>query len=245
MSSDLQVVSTPDQLAERCAVHIVQVALLAFANRGVFRLCVAGGNTPRGAYARLAQQDLAHQLDWQRVHIYFGDERCVPPDHPQSNYHMLHESLLSRVPIPPSRVHRIAGEAPPPLAAQSYSELLRSALGVEPDGSPRQTFDLVLLGLGADGHTASLFPGSSLELEEWVSPRQHPTTGEWRVTLTEPLLNSAEETLFLVAGEDKAERLAEVRNTALDMLRLPAQRIVPRGHLRFLVDQAAASRSFI
>jgi len=241
---EVQVVPDPTQLAARGAEHVVIAARTAIAARGVFRWCVSGGQTPRGVYARLAGPELAPALDWQHIQIYFGDERCVPPADAQSNYRMLRETLLAQVPIPEANVHRIAGELDPSSAASEYAQTLRTALSANADGSPKAAFDLVLLGLGADAHTASLFPGSDQEADPgvWASARRQPSTGQWRVTLTEPALNAAQEALFLVSGEDKAQPLARVLRGPRDMARLPAQRIAPRGTLTVLVDQAAAAR---
>lgn len=241
MKPDLQIVSNSAALAEQCATQVTQLAVAAASERGAFHFCVSGGSTPRGVYARLAQPDLAGQIDWSRVFLYFGDERCVPQTDAQSNYRMLHEALLAHVPIPPSNVHRIAGEQQPAAAAAAYEQLLRHTLGVDASGQPQRAFDLVFLGLGADAHTASLFPGSQLETQHWASPRQQPSTQQWRITLTEPVLNAARDVMFLITGADKVKALHEVLRGAEDLQRLPGQRIRPRGRLQFWLDQAAAA----
>ena len=155
---------------------------------------------------------------------------------------MLSQSFAARVAIPAANVHRIQGERAPEDARAAYAEELRAELAAADGGGPRELFDLMLLGLGEDGHTASLFPGSSVEPTEWVAARQHPQSGQWRITLTEPLLNAARLVLFIVSGSSKAERLFEVLHGPRDPTRLPAQRIAPSGRLRFCVDQAAAQR---
>ena len=182
MSPELEIAADPHELAELCARQIVHQIRQAISVRGVARLCASGGSTPRAVYARLAQPDLVTQLDFERLHIYFGDERCVPPDHPESNYGMLRESLLTRVAMPEANVHRIAGECAPEEARAAYEAELRAALAEAPSGGPRQPFDVTLLGMGDDGHTASLFPGSALETLAWVAARRHPQRGQWGVT---------------------------------------------------------------
>ena len=242
MMPELEIATDAHDLSELSARLIAQHLQGAIAARGCARLCASGGATPRAVYARLAQPDLACLLDFTRLQIYFGDERCVPPDHPDSNYGMLRASLLRHVPIPEANVLRIAAERPPAEARASYEAALRAELGVADGGGPREPFDVMLLGMGEDGHTASLFPGSLPETASWVAARQQPHTGHWRITLTEPALNAARLTLFIVSGQSKAERLFEVLHGPRDLVRLPAQRIAPSGRLRFCVDRAAAQR---
>jgi len=242
MTPELEIAADMRELAELCARQIVQHVQRAIDTRGRARLCASGGSTPRAVYARLARPDLAGQLDLERLHIYFGDERCVPPDHPDSNYRMLHESFLAHVAVPEANVHRMAGEQPPEQARAAYEAELRAELAAAASGKPREPFDVVLLGLGEDGHTASLFPGSPLEAAAWVATRQQPQTAQWRITLTEPALNAARLALFMVSGSAKAQRVFEVLHGPRDPQRLPAQRIVPSGRLRFCIDRAAAQR---
>lgn len=242
MKPELEIAPDATQLAELCARDIVQHVQSAIAARGRARLCASGGSTPRAIYARLAQPDLATQLDLARLHIYFGDERCVPPDHAESNYRMLHESFAARVGFPEQNLHRIAGERPAQQARDAYETLLRADLGAADGGGPREPFDILLLGMGEDGHTASLFPGSTIEQQAWVAARQQPSSGQWRITLTEPLLNASRLALFIVSGANKADRLFEVLHGPRDPVRLPAQRITTAGRLRFCVDRAAAQR---
>ncbi|HHS97595.1 MAG TPA: 6-phosphogluconolactonase [Chloroflexi bacterium] len=224
----------PDRnaLARAAAERFVAAADEAVRARGRFFVALAGGSTPRPAYRLLADPACASRVDWDRVHLFWGDERCVPPDHPESNYRMVREALLDRVPIPVENVHRIRGEWPPEEAAAAYEAELRAIFG--PDGR----LDLVLLGLGADGHTASLFPGSAAldERERWVAAVFADPVGTWRITLTPPALNGAREVLFLVVGKPKAEALARV----LAGWDLPAGRIRPRsGRLSWFVDRDA------
>jgi 6-phosphogluconolactonase len=164
----------------------------------------------------------------------------VPPDDPASNYRMVEQALLQHVPIPAAQVHRIAAEQPPEQAAQAYETTLRNLLGESEVGTPRQCFDLVLLGLGGDGHTASLFPGSVDAPGRWVSARSAQPV--WRITLTPCALNASEAAWFLVSGAEKAERVAQVLQGPANPLLLPAARIAPRGGLRWWLDRDAAAR---
>jgi 6-phosphogluconolactonase len=172
------------------------------------------------------------------VHIFWGDERCVPPDRPQSNYRMANETLLSRVPLPAENIHRIRGEDEPKLAAAAYEELLRGFLRGE-------SLDLVLLGMGDNGHTASLFPGlpGVTETVRWVLAQYVEVVSMWRVTMTPVVINAARHVRFLVAGAEKADRLRDVLEGPAQLEVLPSQAIQPtRGELRWLVDAAAAAR---
>ncbi len=226
--------------AERIAA-LVQEAIGA---RGRARIALAGGSTPKPAYHLLAEPPYREAVRWSALEVFWGDERCVRPDHPESNYRMAHEALLCRVPIPPGQVHRMRGElADPEAAAADYEAALRAAFAVKPGEVPR--FDLILLGLGADGHTASLFPGTAAirERSRWV-------VGHWvqkllasRLTLTPPVLNAARRVLFLVSGATKADVLRDVLEGPADPDRFPAQIVRPvEGRVEWLLDRAAASR---
>jgi 6-phosphogluconolactonase len=191
-------------------------------------------------YELLATPAAANRVDWSHTEVCFADERCVPPDDPASNFRMVSQALLDHVPLPSEHVHRIAAEQSPPLAADAYEAVLKGLLGVDSDGAPATRFDLVSLGLGVDGHTASLFPGSVDETQRWVSAR--PSQPLARITLTPCVLNAAESVFFVVSGAEKAERLAQVLSTTSNPMLLPAQRILPSGNLTWLVDEAAAAR---
>lgn len=210
----------------------------AIAARGRFDCALAGGSTPRELYALLGQPAHAKHLDWSKTHIFWGDERCVGPEDPDSNYRMTREALLQKVPLPASNIHRLHGESEPSVAAEVYESELRQHFGAE------ARFDLLLLGLGTDGHTASLFPGSPVldEARRWVAAAADPhVAGRWRLTLTLPLLNAARRVDFLVAGADKAQPLAQVLRGGDASAALPAARIRPRaGTLHFWADAAAA-----
>jgi 6-phosphogluconolactonase len=234
----IQTFPTPEALADSVARHIVQRARRAISSSGRFTLALSGGSTPRAAYTRLAKDDLASRIDWEKVHILWGDERCVPPDDPRSNFRMAREALLDRVPIPPRQIHRIRGEDFPEEAAEEYERELRE---LRRHGS----LDLVLLGLGEDGHTASLFPGQSVMHEKgrWVLATPAPDKTMWRVTLTPALLNLARNVTFIVSGASKAARLQQVLEGPFNPDLLPAQAIRPRqGRLTWMVDDAASSR---
>jgi 6-phosphogluconolactonase len=234
----IQVFATPDALADAVAEHIVACAADAISSSGRFTLALAGGSTPRAAYSRLATRDSGLELDWRRVHVLWGDERCVPPDDPRSNYRMAKEALLDRVPIPPDQIHRIKGEDDPERAAAEYERELRALLG--DDG-----LDLALLGMGEDGHTASLFPGQAAvhERARWVMAVPAPDGKLWRVTLTPALLNRSSNVTFVVSGASKAARLQQVLEGPFTPEVQPAQAIhSTQGRLTWMVEQAAAAR---
>jgi 6-phosphogluconolactonase len=198
-------------------------------------VALSGGSTPRTTYALLASDEFAARVDWPRVRVFWGDERCVPPDHPDSNYRMAREALLDKVPIPTENVHRMRGELPPDQAATAYQAELEAVLGAS------GRFDLILLGMGADGHTASLFPGTAAleERERTVVAVYVKRLRAWRVTLTLPVINAGRHVLFLVSGTAKAPTLARIRAGEL----LSAGLVQPdQGQLTWLVDMAAAGQ---
>ncbi len=219
----------------------VSSACRTLTNQDSFLLCLAGGHTPEDTYRVLASEALARQIPWARTHVFFGDERCVPPEDEASNYRMARSTLLGQLPrLRSDNVHRIAGELEPQSAARAYQAELAKLLGVSSSGGPRRGFDFLFLGMGSDGHTASLFPYSRDDPEEWVSARRHPTDGSWRVTLTPAVLNAARVVRVLVAGSGKSQRLAEVLAAPSRPDALPIQRIRAADELRFMVDRAAA-----
>jgi 6-phosphogluconolactonase len=247
MPVDLQVYATPELAAGAAARCIVAAAAHAISSHGAFVLALSGGETPRPLYGRLAEEPFASSIDWGRVQVVWGDERCVPPDDAESNYGMARELLLDRVPLPPANIHRIRGEDDPASAAAAYEQVLRGLLH-RPDGPPRTSpgsrIDLVLLGLGADGHTASLFPGEAAvhDSARWVEVSRLPGDGRQRVTLTPRLLNAAAEVVFLVCGEEKAGILREVLAGPCRPHQLPAQLIHPvEGSARWILDASAAA----
>ncbi|TAH34366.1 MAG: 6-phosphogluconolactonase [Planctomycetota bacterium] len=231
----LRVVENAEELSRIATEEVLRAAGEAIAARGSFFVALAGGSTPRMLYQRLAAAPGVRFRRWQ---IFFGDERCVPPDHLDSNYRMVKEALLDPAGIPPELVHRIPGEMEPAAAAVQYELELAESF---PGAAPR--FDLVLLGMGADGHTASLFPGTAAleERERLVRENRVEKLQAWRVTMTLPLLNAARRVIFLVAGSDKAAALRSVLQPAGGMELPPAARVAPvDGSLLWLVDRAAA-----
>jgi 6-phosphogluconolactonase len=246
----IQIFPNPDALADAVARHIVDCAGEAISTAGRFTVALSGGSTPRAAYSRLATRDLSSQLDWQRTHVLWGDERGVPPDDPRSNYRMANEALLDRVPIPARQIHRIRGEDDPEKAAAEYERELRTLFEAchserSEESLESHALDLVLLGMGEDGHTASLFPGQAAvhETARWVVAVPAPEGTIWRITLTPAVLNTARNVTFVVSGASKAVRLQQVLQGPFTPDVLPAQAIRPlQGRLTWLVDEAAAGR---
>jgi 6-phosphogluconolactonase len=225
-------------VAEAAAQFFVQRAQEAIAARGRFTVALSGGSTPKAMFTLLAQGPFAEQVDWANVHVFWSDERTVPPDHNDSNYKMAAEALLQRVPLNPARVHRMQGELDPSQAAALYEDVVRREMGNVP------RFDLILLGMGDDGHTASLFPGtaaldetSRLVVANWVEK-----LNTWRITLTGTVINNALNVVFLVVGEAKAAVLLEVINGPYQPEVYPSQLIeASNGTLIWMVDEAAAT----
>lgn len=235
-SPEIKVLPDPAALASEAADRIVMAAAEAMDTHGTFSIALSGGSTPRPAYELLAQEPRRSQLDWEKVALFFGDERCVPPDHAQSNYRMAHEALISRVPIPAGNVFRMRGELDPNEAAIEYGQTLKSRFG---DAG----LDLILLGLGPDGHTASLFPGTEAlrEMHHRCVANFVAKLKSWRLTLTAPWINRSRSVVFMVAGADKAKTVSEILEGPRDPDRLPAQLIEPAGRLAWLLDSAAAA----
>ena len=230
----VNVFETPDDLAKAAARAFVDRAADAISQRGRFAVALAGGSTPKNTYEILAR-DYAGVVDWPHVHVFFGDERTVPPHHEDSNYRTAKEALLDHVPV--GSVHPMRGELPPEEAASSYEEALRSFFREDPP-----VFDLIMLGIGGDGHTASLFPETSaLEVtDRLVVSNPVSKLDTTRITLTAPVLNAAREVSFLVAGEDKAEALKEILEGRADPREYPAKLVRPAGGPTWMVDRAAA-----
>jgi 6-phosphogluconolactonase len=236
----VHVEETAEKVAWAAAWRILEQSNNSIRERGLFTIALAGGSTPRRAYEMLTDERLSPHFDWLNIHIFFGDERMVPPDHPDSNYRMAYEALLGRAPIPPENIHRIEGVGDAAANASAYESEMRELFG---DVELPQ-LDHILLGMGDDGHTASLFPGTAA-LEEtrlWVAPNWVEKLGAWRVTLTAPVINAARYVTFMVTGAGKATRLREVLKGERDPSRLPAQLIRPTdGTLEWYVDREAAS----
>jgi len=238
--SEVLVFDTPEEVAKAAAEKFVAHAKEAILDHGVFSVALAGGNSPRRVYELLASDPFRNIIEWSRVHLFFGDERCVPPHHQDSNYGMVYTALISKIEIPPANVHRIVGEGNPQESATAYENELSTFFGKF--SWPR--FDLALLGMGEDGHTASLFPGTDAvkEQSKWVVATRMKQLEQDRLTLTAPVLNHAAHVIFLVTGQGKAKRLLEVLRHRSQAHPLPAQLIQPvDGTVEWLVDKSAAS----
>ncbi len=243
MKPDIRIVANSEELSRVAATEFVNQAKGAVQAKGTFTVALSGGSTPKSLYTLLADDaTLRVAVPWAKVHFFWGDERHVPPDHPDSNYRMAHEAMLSKVPVPPTNVHRIKSEYPEASrAADEYDQRLREFFGLAAEQFPQ--FDLVLLGMGPDGHTASLFPGTAalheqtrLVVANWVEKFNTD-----RITLTPPVLNNAACIIFLVGGEEKAETLQAVLQGEKQPERFPAQLLSPtHGTLLWLVDRPAA-----
>ena len=227
-------------LARAAARSIMESINRARGERESCSVALAGGETPGAVYALLAAEEFRNRVDWNRVHLFFGDERLVPPDDPRSNFGMVRHEMLSHVPIPPENISRIRGEMPPGDAVEEYRGQLKAYFR---DGIPR--FDLVLLGLGGDGHTASIFPNSGVmeETREIAALVFAPGVKEPRATLTLPVINNAREVMFLVSGLSKASIVREILEAGRKTARLPATMVHPlSGSLRWMIDSDAASQ---
>lgn len=224
------------RMSEAAAAIFSGLALSAVASRGVFTAALSGGSTPKPVYAALAESET--MLPWEQIHLFWGDERHVPPDDPDSNYRMVRETLLSAVNIPAENIHRVRAEMDPRMAAFDYEDRLRAFFHAE-----WPVFDLVLLGMGSDGHTASLFPHSTglNEGQRWFIANRAPELEAWRLTLTKNAINAARHILVLAAGESKAERVYQVLEGPQKPTDQPIQMIDPEdGDMTWLLDEAAA-----
>ena len=244
-NADVRILADPEELSRTAAEEFVRRTDEAVRAGGTAAVALAGGSTPRALYRLLAGEGapmLPGRIPWGQIHFFWGDERHVPTDHPESNYRMAHEAMLSRVPVPPGNIHRIQGEIPDAAsAAREYARTLREVFRLASGQLPR--FDLILLGMGPDGHTASLFPGTdaALEREKLVAAPWVEKLRGYRITLTPPVLNHAACVMFLVSGEEKAETVRAVLQGDYQQERLPAQLIRPRqGRLLWMLDRASA-----
>src|SRR5947209_8180345 len=240
----IRVVADAEAVSRTAAEDFVRLAREAIGARGQFVVALSGGSTPKRLFQILAEPPFRDQVDWSRVELFWGDERSLPPDHNDSNFHMATEALLKKVPVPATRVHRLqADRADRDAAARDYQVEIARVFHVDADGPPPR-FDLVLLGMGPDGHTASLFPQTAAlkETKRWVVANYVPKFTTHRLTLTAPVLNAAANVYFLAAGADKTGMLADVVEGKPDPDRLPSQMVRPTsGNLVWLVDRAAAA----
>lgn len=241
-NEEIIVCEDPEDLSQQAAERFARLAAESVDRTGRFTVALSGGSTPKSVYARLATQEFQSKISWPQVCFFWGDERCVPPDHPESNFRMAREALLSKVPVLPENIYRMPGEKEPEIAALEYEEILKDHLAFANGNFPR--FDLILLGLGDDGHTASLFPGSEAlrETRRLVVAPYVEKINAYRLTLTLPVLNSGSHIFFLIAGETKAAIVRDVLGEKSDANKLPAQRIRPKkGRLVWLMDREAAT----
>jgi 6-phosphogluconolactonase len=240
----IEVLDDAAAVARAAAERFVASARDAIADHRRFSVALSGGSTPRALYSLLAARPYHDQVDWSRVWVFWGDERTVPPTDPESNYRMAREAMLYHVPIPTTQVFRMHGEhADPEKAAALYEVDLRRAFALAPGEVPR--FDLILLGMGPDGHTASLFPHTAaLHVADRLVVANHvEKLATWRLTLTAPVINNAAQVDFLVVGADKASALARVLQGPRDPDELPSQLVAPAdGETIWLLDRAAASQ---
>jgi 6-phosphogluconolactonase len=236
----LRILETPEDVARAAAEHFVAVADKTIAATQRFSVALSGGSTPQQTYRLLASDIYRNRIDWSSAHLFFGDERCVAANDPASNYRLARETFLSQNLIPSENVHPISGEGEPALNAKAYEDDLRSYFG----NLDWPLFDLVLLGLGDDGHTASLFPNSPAlqEKSQWVAANWVEKLGSFRITLTASAINHANEIVFIVTGKEKAQALKTILQGPSNPQLYPAQLIQPgNGSLLWLVDRDAAT----
>ncbi|MCL2851823.1 MAG: 6-phosphogluconolactonase [Defluviitaleaceae bacterium] len=242
---EYRVYPDPDALAKAAASHLMEIAMKSVAEKGCANIAVSGGNTPKNMFAQLAVPtgEYYSAMPWPQLQLFFVDERMVPPDDQDSNYNMTREAMLGHVPLTPEQVTRIKGELIPEEAAFQYESAIRSRLGLQQAELPG--FDVVQLGMGDDGHTASLFPHTDAlhERHRIAVANYVPQKSAWRVTLTKTAINNAAEVFFLIGGKDKAEPLRRVLQDPYEPSILPSQLIQPNNdRLLFLLDGDAAAR---
>ncbi|MDD2922853.1 MAG: 6-phosphogluconolactonase [Anaerolineales bacterium] len=232
----IRVFDNLESISQAAAEIFVEAASEAIAARGRFSVALSGGSAPHRLHEILASESFREQVNWKSVHAFWGDERCVPPDDLRSNFRMARETLLNHVPIPAENIHAVHGELNPSQAAAQYESELKKYFGVE-----QPVFDLIFLGMGDNAHTASLFPHTPVlnEKEKWVADVYVKELDMYRVTFTAPLINQADQIVFLVSGVDKAHALHEVIEGAYHPQEVPAQLI---RHPLWLVDQAASHK---
>ncbi len=227
---------------EAAALELKNAVIEAKESRRLFHLVLAGGSTPKAFYQYLAQSGFKQSIPWSQIHFYFGDERSVPPDHPESNYKMAYDSLLGSLAIAEKKIHRMRGENDPAQEASRYAEEIRASLDTPTGKLPR--FDWIFLGLGTDGHTASIFPGVTLieEASGICATCRHPETGQQRITLTMDVLNRARRVSFIATGKGKASVVADILNPSPNSQNYPAAEVQPNeGTLEWFLDAEAAS----
>jgi 6-phosphogluconolactonase len=235
MKAEQRVMADAASLINAAVEQFISVARMAIAKRGVFYVALAGGSTPKGLYQMLATSPYTTQIDWARVHLFFGDERCVLPSHGDSNFKMASAAMIDTITIPEGNVHRMPTELKPADVAAAYAATMAKVMGEQP-------LDLVLLGLGPDGHIASLFPGTpALDVTESMTTALYVEKFDsWRVTMTYPVINAARQVIVFIAGEAKAAIVKDI--TTESVTGLPVQRLAPTGDYFWYMDTAAAGQ---
>jgi len=237
--TEVKIFSTPNEVNIAVAEEILHLTKNSTQSR--FHVALSGGNTPKGLFKKLSEK-YADSIPWSRIHFWWGDERCVSPNDEQSNYKMTNDYLFSKISIPEENIHRIKGEENPKKEAKRYADEIDGQLNHRGENP---VFDLLILGIGDDGHTASIFPDEIelFENEKTCAVTQHPITGQNRITITGRVLNNATRIFFLVTGENKSTRISEIMNDSEAAKLLPAYYISPKnGELIWFLDEAAASR---
>ncbi len=237
MKPDIKIFSDPKEVAQQFAIYLADFVK----TREIIFLALSGGSTPKLLFDHLASH-YSRSINWAKVHFFWGDERCVPSDHSESNYKMTLDHLLSKIEIPDENIHRVKGEMEPQLEADRYAAEIKNLVAVEGD-LPK--FDLVMLGMGEDGHTASIFPHQMhlLQSENICEVATHPESGQKRITLTGKVINNAAQVVFLVTGKSKAERMFEILEQQGDWKDYPATYIQPQnGNLMWFLDRTAAGK---
>jgi 6-phosphogluconolactonase len=237
MNPEVKIYPDKNTLIRESAAYISNVIQTTINEQNKCTFVLAGGSTPKGLYKTLASHEYREKVDWRKVHLFWGDERCVRPEHPESNYRMAKETLIDHIDIPQENVHRIPAEKEPAETAREYEETINRFFG---DTSQLPVFDIILLGIGEDGHTASLFPGTEAleENKRWVTEVYVKKLNTHRITLTYPGINSGRNVIFLVAGSSKADIVRKVYRKADS--KFPAVQVIPaNGNLIYLLDKAA------
>jgi len=240
MKPEIKISPDKNKLMQESAAYIAVLIKKSIKEKDRCTFVLSGGSTPKSLYETLASEKYRETIEWSKVYLFWGDERCVPPDHPDSNYRMVKEALIDHIDIPQRNVFRIPAEQEPGEAAREYEETIKKNVG----GSMQfPVFDIILLGIGEDGHTASLFPGTTAidEKERWVTGVYVPQLNTHRITLTLPVINNGRDVIFLVAGESKADVVRKIINGK--GLPYPAAHINPvQGKLVYLIDEAIGAR---
>lgn len=233
------VFETPEALATGVARNLLRIIRQTVCTNGRCTIALTGGRTPIAINKEMIRLAKRIPVDWSQVYFFWGDERCVPPDHEDSNYKMNYDTLLVHLPVADANIHRFHGEDTPAEAARAYEETLVRIFDLKPGQLPE--FDIILLGMGADGHTASLFPQTSAltENEKLAVENEVPQLGTYRLTLTYPVINNARHVIFLISGHAKRDMLRTIWHGPWDRFRYPAQAVAPQGQLIWWVDQTA------